>query len=214
MKQPSPQLVLSAYTQGVFPMAHPEEDNKIYWYAPDPRAIMPIDDFHCPSRLAHTVKKRPFDIWIDRDFDAVVEGCAAPRKTQKQTWISSGLAAVFSELHRLGFVHTVEAWDGDELVGGLYGVSIGGFFAGESMFYRKTDASKICLVHLVRRLQDRGFALLDIQFTTDHLEQFGAREIPRDDYEQRLAEAIEMPCSFVNDDRSGTEGIRIVDAAP
>ena len=213
MKQPSPQLVLSAYTQGVFPMAHPEEDNKIYWYAPDPRAIMPIDDFHCPRRLAHTVKKRPFDIWIDRDFDAVVEGCAAPRETQKQTWISSGLAAVFSELHRLGFVHTVEAWDGDELVGGLYGVSIGGFFAGESMFYRKTDASKICLVHLVRRLQERGFALLDIQFTTDHLEQFGAREISRDDYEQRLAEAIEMPCSFVNDDRPDTEAIQLVDAS-
>ncbi len=209
MKRPSAQLVLSAYTQGAFPMAHPEEDDQIYWYAPDPRAILPIEQFHCPSRLRQTVRQRPFDIWINRDFDAVIEGCAAPRKTQQQTWISSGLADTYAELHRLGFVHTVEAWDGDELVGGLYGVSIGGFFAGESMFYRKTDASKICLAQLVQRLDQRDFGLLDIQFVTEHLKQFGACEISRDEYERRLAEAIERPTSFVDDESP----IQIVAAA-
>ena len=181
-------------------MAHPEEDNRIYWYAPDPRAILPIDDFHCPTRLGQTIRQEPFDIYINRDFDGVIEGCAAPRKTQSQTWISSGLADAYAELHRLGFVHTVEAWLNGELVGGLYGVAIGGFFAGESMFFRETDASKVCLVHLARRLDERGFTLLDIQFMTDHLEQFGAHEIPRDEYERRLADAIERPCSFVDED--------------
>ncbi len=199
MRRPSAQLVISAYTQGIFPMAHPEEDGRIYWYAPDPRAILPLEDFHVPRRLAQTVAAEPFEICINRDFDAVIAGCAAPRKTQKKTWISSGLAEAYAELHRLGFVHTVEAWCDDELVGGLYGVAIGGFFAGESMFYRKTDASKICLVHLVRRLRRRNFTLLDIQFMTDHLAQFGAREIPQEEYERRLAAAIELPCEFVGD---------------
>ena len=186
-------------------MAHPEEDDRIYWYAPDPRAILPIEDFHVPRRLEQTVSKEPFEICINRDFDAVIKECAAPRKTQKQTWISSGLAAVYSELHHLGFVHTVEAWEGDELVGGLYGVAIGGLFAGESMFHRRTDASKICLVHLVRRLEERGFMLLDIQFITDHLAQFGAVEIPREEYEDLLAEALELPCTFVDDDDRCTD---------
>ncbi len=181
-------------------MAHPEEDNRIYWYAPDPRAILPIDDFHCPRRLYQTIRQEPFNVYINRDFDGVIDGCAAPRKTQSQTWISSGLADAYAELHRLGFVHTVEAWLNGELVGGLYGVAIGGFFAGESMFFRETDASKVCLVHLARRLDERGFTLLDIQFMTDHLEQFGAHEIPRDEYERRLADAIERPCSFVDED--------------
>lgn len=181
-------------------MAHPEEDERICWYAPDPRAILPLHDFHVPSRLEQTLRQEPFEICINRDFDAVIAGCAAPRKTQSETWISSGLADTYAELHRRGFVHTVEAWDDGELVGGLYGVAIGGFFAGESMFYRKTDASKICLVHLVRRLRRRGFALLDIQFMTDHLARFGACEISREEYEQRLAAAIELPCQFVDDD--------------
>lgn len=198
MKKPHPQLVLSAYMQGIFPMAHPEEQGSIYWYAPDPRAILPLQDFHCPRRLAQTVKNKPYDIAIDRDFEGVINACAAPRKTQQQTWISSGLAKTYIKLHEMGFAHSVEAWKDGELVGGLYGVSIGGFFAGESMFYRATDASKICLVYLVRRMKERGFALLDIQFMTDHLAQFGAIEIPRDDYEQRLAEAIERDCTFVD----------------
>ena len=196
MKRPSPQLVISAYTQGIFPMAHPEEEHRIYWYAPDPRAILPLDEFHVPRRLEQTVRSEPFEIAINRDFPGVITECAAPRKTQKQTWISSGLADVYIELHRLGFAHSVEAWQGDRLVGGLYGVAIGGLFAGESMFYRERDASKVCLVHLVRRLNERGFALLDIQFLTDHLAQFGAREISRDEYERRLAEAIELNCTF------------------
>lgn len=211
MKRPSPQLVLSAYTQGIFPMAHPEEDDRIYWYAPDPRAVMPIEDFHCPRRLGQTIRNKPFDIWVNRDFEGVVDGCAAPRETQDQTWISSGLADVYAELYELGFVHTVEAWKDEELVGGLYGVAIGGFFAGESMFYRETDASKICLVHLARRLDERGFELLDIQFLTDHLEQFGAYEISREEYERRLAEAIDLPRSFVDEDER-TRDIQIVDS--
>ena len=198
MKRPSAEIVLSAYMQGIFPMAHPEEDDQIYWYAPDPRAILPIEDFHVPRRLEQTVRQDPFEICINRDFDGVVAGCAAPRKTQSTTWISSGLASVYAELHRRGFVHTVEAWDEGELVGGLYGVAIGGLFAGESMFYRKRDASKVCLVHLVRRLRRRGFVLLDIQFMTDHLARFGACEISREEYERRLAVAIDLPCKFVD----------------
>ena len=200
MKRPHPQLVLSAYMQGIFPMAHPEEEGRIYWYAPDPRAILPLDEFHCPRRLAQTVKKAPYEIAINRDFQGVIDGCAAPRETQQETWISSGLAESYAELHQMGYVHTVEAWRGDRLVGGLYGVAIGGFFAGESMFFRATDASKICLVYLVERLRQRGFSLLDIQFMTDHLAQFGAREIPREEYERRLAEALELDCTFVDED--------------
>ena len=198
MKRPSPQLVLSAYMQGIFPMAHPEEENRIYWYAPDPRGIIPLEDFHVPRRLEQTVKKGPYEIAINRNFKGVIEACAAPRETQSETWISSGLAEVFTQLYHLGFAHTVEAWQDEKLVGGLYGVAIGGFFAGESMFHRKRDASKICLVHLVRRLRKRGFTLLDIQFTTDHLEQFGATEIPREEYERRLARAVEVDTTFVD----------------
>lgn len=200
MKRPTPHLLLSAYMQGIFPMAHPEEEEEIYWYGPDPRAIMPIEDFHVPRRLAQTVRQEPFEICVDRAFDAVIAECAAPRETQSETWISSGLAAAYKELYQLGFVHTVEAWEGDELVGGLYGISIGGFFAGESMFHRRTDASKICLVHLIERLKRRRYTLLDIQFMTDHLAKFGAHEISREEYERRLAIAVELPRSFVQED--------------
>ena len=199
MKRPTAQQVLSAYVQGIFPMAHPEHDDEIYWYAPDPRAILPLDEFHIPRRLEQTVRRGPFEICIDRDFPQVIAECAAPRSTQAQTWISSGLADVYRELHEMGFVHSVEAWDGDELVGGLYGVAVNGLFAGESMFHRARDASKICLVHLVRRLNERGFMLLDIQFMTDHLAQFGAREIPRADYERRLVQALQLPRRFTDD---------------
>lgn len=181
-------------------MAHPEEDERIYWYAPDPRAIIPLDNFHVPRRLEQTLRKKPYEIAINRDFDGVIAACAAPRENQPQTWISSGLAEVYGELHNLGFAHTVEAYLDGELVGGLYGVALGGMFAGESMFHRARDASKICLVHLVERLKSRGYVLLDIQFMTDHLAQFGAMEIGRDEYEERLEEAIELPCQFVDDD--------------
>ncbi|MFP4598733.1 MAG: leucyl/phenylalanyl-tRNA--protein transferase [Persicimonas sp.] len=197
MEKPNPQILISAYMQGIFPMAHPEEGGSIYWYAPDPRGILPIEDFHCPSRLAQTVSQEPFEIRYDTAFKQVMEECAAPRKIQKTTWISEGLIEAYSELNQLGFAHSVEAWLDDELVGGLYGVSVGGLFAGESMFYRETDASKVCLVHLVERLKERGFRLLDVQFVNDHLEQFGAIEISREDYERRLAEALEQQVQFI-----------------
>lgn len=197
MKRPSAELVLSAYLQGAFPMAHPEEGEEIYWYAPDPRAILPLDDgFHISRRLRQTLRREPFEIAVNRDFEAVIDACAAPREQQSQTWISAGIRDVFVELHHRGFGHSVEAWDEGELVGGLYGVALGGLFAGESMFHRATDASKVCLVALVERLRERGFALLDIQFITPHLARFGAIEISRHDYERRLEEALTLRCIF------------------
>ncbi len=197
MKRPSPHILLSAYMQGIFPMAHPEEDEEIYWYAPDPRGILPLDGFHCPGRLAQTVRHEPFDIRYDTAFEQVMRECAAPRKIQKSTWISEGLVDSYTSLHRMGFAHSVEAWLDGRLVGGLYGVAVGGLFAGESMFFRETDASKVCLVHLVERMRERGFTLLDVQFVNDHLEQFGAIEIPRADYERRLVDALELEVTFV-----------------
>ncbi len=199
MTRPTPRLVLAAYMQGVFPMAHPEEEDRIYWYAPDPRAILPLDDFHISRRLRQTVRKAPFEITVNQAFADVIRACAEPREDSGLTWISDELADLFIELHRMGFAHSIEAWEDDRLVGGLYGVAIGGFFAGESMFHRATDASKVCLVHLVQRLNDRGFALLDIQFLTDHLTRFGAIEIPRVEYEERLQKALTIPARFADD---------------
>lgn len=197
MKRPSAQLVVSAYTQGVFPMARPEEDERVYWYAPDPRAIIPLEEFKISRRLAQTIRQGKYDIRINTAFDEVMRECAQPREGQPKTWISEGLTAVYVELHELGYAHCVEAWLGEELVGGLYGVALGGLFAGESMFFRETDASKVCLAHLVERMAERGFELLDIQFMTHHLRRFGAIEISRTEYERRLAQAVDKPCRFV-----------------
>jgi len=177
-------------------MAHPELDGEVYWYAPDPRAILPVEDFHCPTRLRKTVDKKPFEIRYNTAFREVMQACAAPRKIQKTTWISSGIIEAYCKLHALGFAHSVEAWRGDALVGGLYGVSISGFFAGESMFFRETDASKVCLVHLIERMRERGMPLLDVQYSNPHLEQFGVIEIPRDEYEARLAAALDLRVHF------------------
>lgn len=177
-------------------MAHPELDDEVYWYAPDPRAILPVEDFHCPSRLRKTVRKAPFEIRYNTAFRQVMQACAAPRKIQKSTWISAGLIEAYCQLHVLGFAHSVEAWQEDKLVGGLYGVSIAGFFAGESMFYRATDASKVCLVHLIERMRARGMPLLDVQYVNPHLEQFGVLEISRQAYEARLEAALRLPVQF------------------
>ncbi|MBA2665177.1 MAG: leucyl/phenylalanyl-tRNA--protein transferase [Bradymonadaceae bacterium] len=196
MKRPTAQLVLSAYAQGIFPMAHPEEDYRIYWYAPDPRAIIPLDGLIVSRRLRQSVRQAIYEIRVNTAFNEVIAQCAAPREIEAETWISEGLTAVFGELHRLGFAHSIEAWRDDCLVGGLYGVGIGGFFAGESMFFRETNASKLCLVHLVERMRARGFSLLDVQFMTAHLRSLGAVEIPRSDYESQLVEAIGRPCVF------------------
>lgn len=196
MKRPTIHMLLAAYTQGVFPMAHPEHDNEIYWYAPDPRAIIDLDEFKTTRRLRQTVRQGVFEVRINTAFEEVIDACAAPRGEDEATWISSGIAKAYIDLHRAGFAHSVEAWKDGQLAGGLYGVSVGGLFAGESMFHRVTDASKVALVALVERMKQQGMGLLDIQFMTDHLARFGAKEIPKDAYEERLADAIEQRCTF------------------
>ncbi|MCP4425428.1 MAG: leucyl/phenylalanyl-tRNA--protein transferase [Chloroflexi bacterium] len=189
-------LLLSAYSQGIFPMAHEDEDGAVYWYDPDPRAILPLDGFHVPRSLARALKRNPFEIRVDSAFTAVMQACAAPASDREQTWISPELIAVYARLHQMGFAHSMEAWNGGKLVGGLYGVTLRGLFAGESMFSRQTNASKIALVYLVRRLRERGFHLLDVQFMTEHLRQFGAVEISRAAYKQRLAQAMRAFVEF------------------
>lgn len=197
MKRPDAELLLNGYAQGIFPMAHAEADWEIYWYAPDPRAILPLDDgFHVSKSLARTVRRAPFEIRHDTAFAAVMQLCAEPRDDEGGTWISTGLAGAYLELHELGFAHSVEAWLDGELVGGLYGVALQGLFAGESMFHRATDASKVCLVHLVQHLRARGFVLHDCQFMTDHLRTFGAQEVSRFEYERRLREALDVDARF------------------
>lgn len=190
----TPQLLLTAYCQGIFPMA--DEDGEIHWYDPDPRAILPLDQFHVPRRLARRVRHGSFTIRVDHDFRAVMEACATPAPDREQTWISSDLISAYTDLHHHGFAHSVEAWRGDCLVGGLYGVAVRGLFAGESMFSRETDASKVALFYLVERLQRNGFQLLDTQFITGHLARFGAIEVSRLDYQALLIQALAVPAVF------------------
>lgn len=189
-------LLIAAYAQGIFPMALGSDDahGEIGWFSPDPRGIIPLDTFSVPKRLARVVRQGRFDLRIDTAFEAVMRGCAAHR--DDGTWISDEILESYVALHQRGLAHSVEAWRGGALVGGLYGVHLGGAFFGESMFHRETDASKVALVALVERLNARGFTLLDTQWTTSHLEQFGAIEIPRDDYLARLTAAMGRRCSF------------------
>ena len=190
----SPQILLSAYCQGVFPMAH--EDGRIYWYDPDPRAIIPLDRFHVSRSLRRTIRQQQFDIRVDSAFTAVMEACAAPAPGREETWISDEIVEAYTRLYQLGFAHSVEAWQGKKLVGGLYGVAIGGFFAGESMFSIETDGSKVALAFLVGHLNERGFSLLDTQFMTDHLQRLGAIEISAAEYKLRLSRALLLPTTF------------------
>jgi leucyl/phenylalanyl-tRNA---protein transferase len=189
------QMLLNAYAQGYFPMADPDDGN-IYWYDPDPRTILPLESFHIPRRLERTVKQNKFEIRVDTAFQRVMELCAEPRKNQPRTWLNEELIELYTTLHRHGFSHSVETWLNDELVGGVYGVSVGGLFAGESMFSRARDASKVALVALVDVLKRNGYVLFDVQFTNDHLKQFGVVEIPRAHYKIRLEEALERQCPF------------------
>ncbi len=175
-------------------MAH--EDGEIYWYDPDPRAILPLEHFHISRSLQRTLKKRPFIIKKNTAFRAVMEACAESMPGREKTWINEDILNAYSELHQLGFAHSVEVWQEDQLVGGLYGVGIRGLFAGESMFSRKTNASKVALVHLVQHLIDQNFQLLDIQFMTEHLSKFGAVEIPASEYKQRLLLALQVSATF------------------
>jgi leucyl/phenylalanyl-tRNA---protein transferase len=189
----TPQLLLSAYTQGLFPMA---QDDSIYWYQPDPRAILPLDAFHIPRSLRRALKQHPFQVTTDRAFEAVMRFCAAPNNGREETWISEELITAYTRLHRLGYAHSVETWQNGRLAGGLYGITIGGFFAGESMFSRQRDASKVALAHLVERLRAHRFQLLDVQFMTDHLRRFGTIEIPNSEYQQRLQRALAIQTRF------------------
>lgn len=190
----TPQLLLTAYSQGVFPMG--DEFGTISWYDPDPRAIMPLETFHVPRSLARRIRRGGFDVRVDSAFREVMEACAAPAPGRESTWITPQIVNTYCDLHRHGHAHSVETWIDGELVGGLYGVSLGGFFAGESMFSYATDSSKIALVHLVDLLKTGGFVLLDTQFTTAHLRRFGTIEIASYDYKQLLAHAIRRQATF------------------
>jgi leucyl/phenylalanyl-tRNA--protein transferase len=187
-----PMLLVQAYREGIFPMAM--EDDEIGWFSPDPRGILPLDAVHIPARLARVIRSGRFDVTVDRDFEGVMRGCAADR--EDGTWISQTIVVSYVALHAQGLAHSVEIWREGRLVGGLYGVHLGGAFFGESMFHLDTDASKVALVALVTRLRERGFSLLDIQWVTPHLATFGAIEIPRTDYLTRLAAALVQPCRW------------------
>jgi leucyl/phenylalanyl-tRNA---protein transferase len=185
-----PDLLLDAYCRGIFPMAM--EDGEIGWFSPDPRAVIPLEDFHIPHGLRRALRKNPFEIRFDTVFVKVMRECAS----REETWIDEEIIASYCELHRRGYAHSVEAWRGGRLVGGLYGVAVGGIFFGESMFHRETDASKIALCGLVQRLRTNGYLLLEVQWLTPHLQTFGAVEISRAEYFRRLGECLRLKCEF------------------
>ncbi|ATN34016.1 leucyl/phenylalanyl-tRNA--protein transferase [Rhizobium sp. ACO-34A] len=187
----TPELLLRAYSIGLFPMSDAADDPEIFWVEPELRGILPLDQFHVSKSLAKAIRQKPFDIRFDTAFDAVISKCAEEVENRPSTWINETIRDLYGALHHLGHAHSVEAWEGDELVGGLYGVSLGSAFFGESMFSRRTNASKICLVHLVERLKARGFTLLDTQFTTEHLKTFGAIDIPKEGYLKLLDKAMQ-----------------------
>ena len=188
-----PEDLLACYARGVFPMAESRDDPRVFIVEPDQRGVIPLDSFHIPSRLRRTVRAEPFDIRVDTAFEAVLDGCAAAQGPERDdTWINGPIRRLYGALHAKGFVHSIECWKDERLVGGLYGVSLGGAFFGESMFSRERDASKVALVHLVARLRKGGWTLLDAQFLTEHLSQFGAVETPQAAYLRRLAPALKV----------------------
>jgi leucyl/phenylalanyl-tRNA--protein transferase len=187
----TPEILLKAYAAGIFPMAEDADDPSLFWVEPRERGIIPLEGFHLPKRLARTIRSDEFTIHVDRDFDAVIAGCAAPGADREKTWINRRIRDLYGQLFDKGFCHTVEVYRDGQLIGGLYGVRLRGAFFGESMFHRERDASKIALVHLVARLKRGGFSLLDTQFVTSHLSQFGAIEVPRREYKQMLRSALE-----------------------
>ena len=188
--------LIACYQRGVFPMADARDDDRIFLVDPEHRGILPLHTFHIPRRLVRTVRANPYQLRVDTAFDAVVEACAAARPGREDTWINGPIQDLYSQLYRLGLAHSVEAWLDGKLVGGLYGVTLGGAFFGESMFSTARDASKVALIYLVARLNAGRFRLLDTQFMTDHLAQFGALEIPRALYRKRLAEALVREADF------------------
>lgn len=192
----TPQVLLKAYAVGIFPMAESADDPGLYWIEPEARGIIPLGGFHLPQRLRRTVASGRFEIRVDNDFSAVIDACAGAAIERPKTWINARIRKLYGDLFDLGACHTVEAWRDGRLVGGLYGVVLGAAFFGESMFTRERDASKVALVHLVARLKAGGFRLLDTQFTTPHLKQFGAVDIDRRVYQELLDEAIAAKADF------------------
>jgi leucyl/phenylalanyl-tRNA---protein transferase len=203
----TPDLLLQAYRIGVFPMGERRDDPKLYWLDPRLRAVLPLDGFHLPQRLKRTIRTGRFEVSADTAFADTVRACAEPRPGHPESWINEPIVDLYGELHRRGHAHSVECRVEGRLVGGLYGVSIGAVFFGESMFSRERDASKVALVHLVARLRYNGFVLLDTQFVTEHLSQFGATEIPRGQYRGLLGRALHMEVDF----RAGDEDA-VIDA--
>lgn len=192
----TPQILLRAYSAGIFPMAESAEDNALYWVEPEERGIIPLDALKVSTSLRKSVRHGGFDIRIDHDFTGVITQCAARTADRKSTWINTRIVSLYTQLHRLGCCHSVEAWRDGKLVGGLYGVRIGAIFFGESMFSRATDASKVALVHLVARLNAGGFKLLDAQFVNPHLERLGAVQVPRSEYHKLMEPLLGEDADF------------------
>lgn len=193
----TPDVLLRAYAMGVFPMAEDRTDPELFWVDPRMRGVIRLDQFHVPRRLRRTVRKGVFEVTFDRAFEEVIERCADSTEGRPRTWINDRIIELYTILHHQGHGHSVECWQDDELVGGLYGISLGAVFFGESMFSRRTDASKVALVHLVAALLGGGFRMVDTQFITQHLARFGAIEIPRNEYRKLLEQTITVPASFV-----------------
>lgn len=191
----TPETILRGYTMGIFPMGNLDDD-KIRWYSPDPRCIIELSEFHVPRRLSRTYRQKKYELKVDKDWDQVIKRCSR-QDDEQGVWISDKIIDAYTQLHNLGYAHSVEAYYKGELAGGLYGISIGSAFMGESMFFNATDASKVCLIYLVNRLRKREFTLLDCQWNTPHLAKFGAREIPRNEYLIRLNKALEKKCTFI-----------------
>ena len=207
----TPEVLLRAYAVGIFPMAESADDPGLFWVEPERRGVIPLDAFHVGRRLARTVRADRFEIRCDSDFAGVIDGCAEPAPGRRKTWINAPIRALYTELHRRGRAHSVEAWADGRLVGGLYGVSLGAAFFGESMFSRMTDASKVALVHLVARLKAGGYALLDTQFVTEHLAGFGAIEVSRREYQRMLEKATGRDADFAALPPAGVTGARALE---
>lgn len=199
MLELTPDILLRAYAIGVFPMSEDRDDPELFWVDPRTRGIIPLDDVHVPRRLAKTIRAGRFTVTYDTAFEATMEGCAESADDRPKTWINDRIITLYTSLHRMGRAHSVECRVNGEMVGGLYGVSLGGAFFGESMFSRVRDASKVALIHLIAHLRGGGYTLLDTQFITDHLKQFGAVEITRSDYRRRLANALKLGADFHHD---------------
>ncbi|ABD07727.1 leucyl/phenylalanyl-tRNA--protein transferase [Rhodopseudomonas palustris HaA2] len=212
----TPEVLLRAYACGIFPMAESVDDPTLFWVEPELRGIIPLGGFRVASRLARTVRSDAFTVTVNRDFKGVIDGCAAPQPGRDDTWINRRIRELYIGLHGIGHCHSVEVWQDGDLAGGLYGVSLGRAFFGESMFHRARDASKVALVHLVARLLAGGYELLDTQFVTDHLRSFGAIEVPRQRYRSMLDDALQGIAAFdalpVDQPVTGAKALEIIAA--